>query len=231
MTYVVFLSLLMGKMRLNLWAIGLICLVGISSCRDPKRYHDQKQSKTQWTSAALKEIDNFQQEKNAEFRDPERSPLPDRYRKNFDGLDFFEPDTTFRVWARLEFTPEAIPFMMPTNTDRESEEVVFAIAHFNLQGRPFSLEIYQTQELLNEPGFEDYLFLPFLDATNGGETYTGGRYIDLRIPEADSLIIDFNKAYNPYCVYNKKFSCPLVPKVNTIDIPIRAGVKDFKVKK
>jgi uncharacterized protein (DUF1684 family) len=66
-----------------------------------------------------------------------------------------------------------------------------------------------------------------LDDTNGAETYAGGRYIDLAIPGGDSIVIDFNRAYNPYCAYNKKYSCPLVPKVNTLTTEIRAGVKAF----
>ncbi len=212
-------------------AVLMILIIAMASCRDPKRYHDTSQESIAYTSDALKDIDQFQKKLNAEFLDPEISPLPDRYRKDFMGLDFFSPDTTFRVWARLEYTPETLPFMMPTNTDRESEERVFGIAHFSIEGRSFALEVYQTQDLLDDPDFEDYLFLPFLDATNGEETYAGGRYIDLRIPDGDSLLIDFNRAYNPYCVYNKKYSCPLVPKVNALDIAIRAGVKDFKPNK
>ena len=66
-----------------------------------------------------------------------------------------------------------------------------------------------------------------VDNTNGEETYGGGRYIDLTIPEGDTLIIDFNKAYNPYCVYNKKYSCPLVPRQNYLRTKVRAGVKNF----
>ncbi len=201
------------------------------SCRDSKRYHDESPRKKVWATNALQEIDSFQQKMNADMRNPEISPLPDRYRKNFEGLDFFAPDTTFRVWAQLEYTPDAVPFMMPTTTDRQSEEVVFAIAHFRLQGREFELELYQNQELLGNPDYEDNLFLPFLDDTNGSGTYEGGRYIDLRIPEGDSLLIDFNMSYNPYCVYNKKYSCPIVPRVNALDIPVRAGMKSFRAKK
>ena len=81
---------------------------------------------------------------------------------------------------------------------------------------------------MREEGYEDYLFLPFTDLTNGEETYGGGRYIDLSIPEGNTIQLDFNKAYNPYCTYNKKFSCPLVPSVNSIKTRVVAGVKDFK---
>ena len=90
------------------------------------------------------------------------------------------------------------------------------------------MTVCQSMELLEEEGYESYLCLPFLDETNGSETYGGGRYIDLNIPEGDSLELDFNRAYNPYCVYNKKYSCPLVPRQNYLKTKVRAGVKDFK---
>ncbi|MFD2605609.1 DUF1684 domain-containing protein [Euzebyella marina] len=176
----------------------------------------------------MNEILKFQQELNKEFKNPETSPLPDRYRKNFESLKFFEPDTAYVVEAQFLRTPEALPFLMPTTTDRKSKEVVYGIAHFNLNGQKWQLEIYQNEELMLEEGYEDYLFLPFTDLTNGKETYTGGRYIDLRIPLGDKITIDFNKAYNPYCAYNKKYSCPIVPSVNALETRVVAGVMAFE---
>ena len=71
----------------------------------------------------------------------------------------------------------------------------------------------------------DHLFLPFTDNTNGVETYGGGRYIDLKIPAGNTINIDFNKAYNPYCAYSDKYSCPIPPPENHLDIEIKAGIK------
>jgi uncharacterized protein (DUF1684 family) len=71
------------------------------------------------------------------------------------------------------------------------------------------------------------LFLPFLDTTNGIETYGGGRFLDMRIPKSKEVIIDFNKAYNPYCAYNYNYSCPIVPLENNLSIKVKAGVKKF----
>jgi len=82
-------------------------------------------------------------------------------------------------------------------------------------------------DLIKKDGFEDYLFLPFSDTTNGNETYIGGRYIDCRIQKDLEWTIDFNKAYNPYCAYNYKYSCPIVPMENDLPIAIIAGVKKF----
>jgi len=128
-------------------------------------------------------------------------------------------------------TPEAAPFLMPTTTDRQNLEVVYGIAHFKLKEVDYTLEVYRSLDTTNTKIPKDYLFLPFLDNTNGIETYGGGRYIDLTIPEGDSIQIDFNKAYNPYCVYNKKYSCPIVPRTNSLDARILAGVKMFDPKK
>ena len=198
------------------------------SCGDGKKYHDKTAAKEIPSDRKLASIIEFQNSLNEEFSDPEVSPLPDRYRKDFQGLEFFEPDTLYRVQAKFVRTPDAIPFMMPTNTDRMSEEVVFGVVTFTLNGKEYQLEVYQNEELKSEEGYEDYLFLPFTDETNGELTYEGGRYIDLTIPEEDTLVIDFNKAYNPYCAYNKKYSCPLVPSQNHISTRILAGVKAFR---
>ena len=209
----------------------LIFLIIISflSCKTDKKYHVAKAADTAGIQeTGLADIVAFQKKLNEEFKDPETSPLPDRYRKNFEGLDFFEADTSLILHARLERTPHALPFDMPTTTERLSREVVYGIAHFEINGKQQQLEIYQNKELMLEEGFEDYLFLPFTDKTNDESTYAGGRYIDLRIPEGTSIEINFNKAYNPYCAYNKKYSCPIVPAVNALDIKIEAGVKAFE---
>jgi len=217
-------------MRYVFLVILIVLVVCGTGCKGEKKYHDiTKSEKQESSSDVLNEILQFQKELNETFRNPETSPLPDRYRKDFDKLDFFEPDTNYRVIAKFVRTPDALPFMMPTTTDRKSEELVYGIAHFSLNGKKHQLEIYQNQKLMLQEEYKDYLFLPFLDNTNGEETYTGGRYIDLSIPARDAMIIDFNKAYNPYCAYNKKYSCPIVPKVNRLDIKIMAGVKAFRM--
>ena len=197
------------------------------ACGQNKKYHDAKSVDT--TSYSKKElaIRDYHEELNAEYRDPETSPLPDRYRKNFEGLDFFTPDTNYVVTATLVRTPDAQPFLMETTTDRKSLEVLYAIANFELNGKSHSLELYKSVATSGLGKTNDYLFLPFLDDTNGEETYGGGRYINLDIPEGDSIEIDFNRAYNPYCVYNKKYSCPLVPRQNYLKTKVMAGVKDF----
>lgn len=169
----------------------------------------------------------FQKELNAEFKDASKSPLKNKDRKKFESLDFFKVDSGFVVKATLKRTPNSEWFNMKTTTNRLSKERVFGVLNFKLKGKTFELNVYQGEELMQEEGFIDYLFLPFLDDTNGEESYGGGRYIDLKIPDGNAIEIDFNSAYNPYCAYNVKFSCPIVPRVNYLNLEVKAGVKAF----
>ena len=175
----------------------------------------------------LNEETEWQKEMNADFKDATKSPLKDKDRKKFTGLDFYKFDSTYVVKATLTRTPDAKPFKMKTTTERRPEYVQYGVVTFNLKGKEFKLNIYQNLGLLDDEGYEDYLFLPFLDDTNGNGSYSGGRYTEARIPEGETIIIDFNTAYNPYCAYNDKYSCPIVPRENYVATEIKAGVKAF----
>ena len=147
--------------------------------------------------------------------------------KQFRGLDFFPINEKFIVKAQFIRTQKEKKFEMKTTGARLPVYVKYGELHFKIEGQKFQLNLYQNIELTKKKGFEDYLFLPFSDATCGNESYLGGRYIDMRIPNSNQVIIDFNKAYNPYCAYNHKYSCPLVPLENNMKIAIKAGVKKF----
>ena len=171
---------------------------------------------------------DWQKQMNADFKDATKSPLKDKDRKKFKGLEFFKFDSIYVVNARLKHTPDEKPFKMKTTTERLANYVKYGIISFELNEKTHELNIYQNLDLLHKPGYEDYLFLPFLDNTNGEESYSGGRYVEARIPDGNNIVIDFNTAYNPYCAYNDKYSCPIVPRENTLYIKVEAGVKAFK---
>lgn len=185
---------------------------------------------TSQNSAYTDEIKLFQYELNTEYADASESPLTAEDLKTFKALDFFEINEMYKVTAQFELTPNSPVFELKTTTDRLPLYRKYGIATFTLDGKKHSLSIYQSQDLMNSLEYENYLFLPFNDATNGKSSYGGGRFIDLEIPTAGSktIIIDFNKAYNPYCAYNHKFSCPIPPKENSLNILIEAGVKAYK---
>lgn len=176
----------------------------------------------------IKSKSEHQKQQNSFFKDASKSPLKPKDLKTFDGLDFFPIDSLFVVEAQLKRTPNTSYFDMKTTTDRVTKERIFGILSFMINNKSYSLNVYQAAPDSDSKTESDYLFLPFLDATNGIETYGGGRYIDLSIPDSNQLTIDFNTAYNPYCAYNEKFSCPIVPRENYLPLKINAGVRRFK---
>jgi len=170
---------------------------------------------------------DWQRAMNAKFKNATTSPLTNKDRKQFSGLDFFNFDASYVVQARLKRTPDSQFFKMKTNTSDVSEERIYGILTFELNGSSHQLNVYQGKETMETPGYEDHLFLPFLDDTTGDLTYGGGRYLDLKIPEGDVIEIDFNKSYNPYCAYNENFSCPLVPRENYLNTEVEVGMKSY----
>jgi uncharacterized protein (DUF1684 family) len=170
----------------------------------------------------------YQKNQNDFFKDASRSPLKSKDLKDFKGLDFFSIDSSYIVKAKLFRTPNTSFFGMKTTTERITKERVFGILSFIIDNQPFELNVYQGESAGEEDVDANYLFLPFLDESNGLTTYGGGRYIDLYVPVGDTLIIDFNQAYNPFCAYNDKYSCPIVPRENYIPLNVTAGVKSFK---
>tara|TARA_B100001123_G_scaffold139812_1_gene162462 strand:+ start:1245 stop:1850 length:606 start_codon:yes stop_codon:yes gene_type:complete len=198
---------------MNRYLLVLFSLLLFLNCENKKRYD--------------KNLTPFQKEMNEFFKDASISPLKEKDLKNFKGLDFFAFDSSYVVNAALIRTPEEKSFKMKTTTDMLPEYIKYGIVTFDLFGKSYSLNIYKNLEGINKEGYRDYLFLPFLDDTNGFESYGGGRYIDLDVTEEDNLVIDFNSAYNPYCVYDEKYSCPIVPRENYLPLEINAGVKAF----
>ena len=178
----------------------------------------------QWTIELAK---TYQDTLNKEYATRTESPLTDEDLKAFKGLDFYPIAAKFAVEATFSRTVNEQSFKMKTTGARTPEYIKYGELHFKLDGKNYKLNVYQSLDLIKRAGFEDYLFLPFSDLTCGKESYIGGRYIDMRIPKGNTLIIDFNKAYNPYCAYNHKYSCPIVPLENDLEVEILAGVKKF----
>ncbi len=163
-------------------------------------------------------------EHEAEIRDTANHMLDSLERAEWQGLDYFDFNTTYQITARFK-KKKGRKFEMPTSTDRLPVYRRYGYLYFTIDSVQHRLTVYQNMALSKREGFEDYLFIPFRDATKGQETYGGGRYLDVRIPDSKEILIDFNQAYNPYCAYSHRYSCPIPPQENTLDIPIRAGEK------
>ena len=173
-------------------------------------------------------INKHREEKAAEFKNPDTSPLTSKQIKEFSNLEYFSTDKSYKVDAIYTRIKNQKSFKMKTSTERLPEYLKYGEITFVLNNKTFILSVYQNLELLNKKGYEDYLFIPFTDDTNGDETYGGGRYIDFKISENETIILDFNLCYNPYCAYNHDYSCPIPPKENYLPIKIYAGEKKFE---
>lgn len=168
-------------------------------------------------------IKAFQKKLNDDYKNPETSPLQKKA-VDFETHHFFPIDLTYRVKAKVILIPDSKPFLMPTSGVRKPKYRKYARLSFMLKGEKRTLTLYQNMDLIKNPVYKDYLFLPFTDLTNGEETYGGGRYIDFRIPKSDEVILDFNQAYNPYCAYTDGYSCPIPPTENNLELEVRAGI-------
>jgi uncharacterized protein (DUF1684 family) len=175
----------------------------------------------------VKAVETFQKEINTEYADAKTSPLMGNDLATFTTLDFYQINEKFFVTATFVRTEKEKAFGMKTSTERTPSYVKYGEVHFTIGGQALKLNVYKNIELSKKKEFKDYLFLPFSDLSSGIESYIGGKYIDLKIPKGNTIAIDFNTSYNPYCAYNHKYSCPRVPFENDLNIEIRAGVKKF----
>lgn len=149
------------------------------------------------------------------FRTGEDSPIKDK--ESFHGLHYFQPDLSFRVTANISPYMNQDKEVIVKYTDGTSEKYEkYGYANFTVSG--------QTQKLLLLKN-ESVISVLFRDATSGKQTYGGGRYLDYPVSEIKNnvIVLDFNKAYNPYCAYQESYACPVPPAENTLTVAIHAG--------
>lgn len=176
-------------------------------------------------SKEIVEIKKFQKELNEEYLNPKETPLRGDNFTSFKEHPFFPVDLKYRVTAQFTKTDNAKPFDLPTSSGKTKSYREYGKAMFDLNGKSYTLTIYQSLDLIKQEKYRDHLFLPFRDATNEKETYGGGKYMDLKIPKGNTIILDFNLSYQPYCAYNAyDYNCPVVPEENRLPVEIRAGV-------
>ncbi len=165
-------------------------------------------------------VEMNREQKDQYFRANPYSPIAIEKRVNFTGLNYYPVDVAMRLTLPLERATEPAPLTIQTNTGEERPFRRIGTVTFEVEGQPATLAIYQGQD-------HDDLFVPFRDATSGGETYGAGRYLEPEELADGNILLDFNAAYNPFCAYSDDFSCPLPPAENHLTVPIRAGEKSY----
>ncbi|SDE53387.1 hypothetical protein SAMN04487996_105302 [Dyadobacter soli] len=171
------------------------------------------------------ETSQYRKHYKEEFLHSENSPLKEA---DLPYLQFYAPDSSYRVEAHFE-KAKSKSFEMPTYSGMNKTYVKYGVLKFRVNGKKQKLTVYRSLSLQQLAKYKDYLFVPFKDKTNGAETYGGGRYIDLKTTDLKDgkCILDFNKAYNPYCAYSTGYNCPIPPLNNHLAISVPAGEKNF----
>ena len=168
------------------------------------------------------EIEKHREEYKQGFLADERSPLREA---DFEFMNFYAPDEAFRCNCTFVSTPNAKPFEMSTVSGNVKIFSTYGVASCPIAGKQIQVNIYSNKQMQAMPGYRDYLFIPYKDMTSGDTTYGGGRYIDMRMGDIrdGSVIIDFNKCYNPWCMYSDGYNCPIPPIENHLEVAIEAG--------
>lgn len=187
---------------------ALILLYQLLSLKNPNNYQTV--------------LENMRQQKDVQFEKSGNSPIPEAKKSSFKGLVYFPADENYRVWATL--VPANRNDTLIISTTKNEKMLYFRVGtlNFKLFDYPTSLNAYRSAENPNS------LFVPFKDLTTGVSTYGGGRYLEIPYKEGQEIELDFNMAYNPYCVYNEAYSCPIPPKENKMNREILAGEKIWK---
>jgi len=173
----------------------------------------------------FEEYKSFWTQTDSDFKDPDKSPLPEGEIPKFDSVPRFDFNPDYRIIAEWIPVEKSKPFYFETTGKIRQKYRKVGLARFNLSGKSIELSVYRNIELSNMEGYKDYLFIPYTDNSNGIQTYGGGKYISLHAEPKDSILIDFNQSYNPYCAYNDRYSCPIPPRENFLDISIPAGAR------
>jgi uncharacterized protein (DUF1684 family) len=171
----------------------------------------------------LEELLQFRMEKDSFLLTSPRSPIKKEDRQTFQHLKYYEINPQFVVKATLHRDENQPQLTITTTTGKTRDAVSYGKLEFTLMGKLFHLTAYKFTDRRSE----GELFVPFTDSTSGRETYGAGRYLDLEENETGEYVLDFNKAYNPYCAYNEEYSCPIPPRENRLSLAITAGERVY----
>lgn len=169
----------------------------------------------------------FREERDRLFTEHPQSPLSDKEKANFTGLDYYDYDPALRYALPVEYDVEPRTIEVELQEDGLIRLQRFGRVSLPVDDGEHSLSLFWVS------GYGGGVFLPFKDATSGPETYGGGRYLLDTIKHADlgsedgRLVLDFNYAYNPSCAYNPRWHCPLSPPENNLPAGLRAGEKSY----
>jgi len=160
-----------------------------------------------------------------EYKSGDNSPLSGMDKINFRALKFFDFNPEFVIEARFEALDNTQKVRLNTSKSLIQTYTKYGYLHFDYKGKEYQLLVLQSENLKDDPEYFNYLSVYFTDETNGKGSYKMGRYMELRAPLEDTVVLNFNNTYNPYCAYSDRYACPVPPKENNLPFAIDAGVK------
>lgn len=186
-----------------------------------------------FTNSAFCQSDSYNNEIN-EFRKQYKEDLLEESgigftKEELDDITFFPVNEKYKVNCKFKKNKEHQTVKFPTSSNTVKEFTPIGTLNFKIDNQKYNLTVYKSASGYLNPDYDDYLFIPFKDLTNNNETYGGGRYLDFWGIDLNSkpIVLDFNKAYNPYCAFSAGYSCPIPPKENHLNTEIFAGEKKY----
>lgn len=174
--------------------------------------------------AQIKYLDSLQQ-----YQKQYKKDLFKIIKKDTGYVRFYAPDSTWRIVANVELLQNQPWFDMRTSSGTFKQARKYANVSFKIGDKFHRLTAYQLSSLVESKEYKDNFFIPFIDETSGEASYGGGRYLDFKTGDVvdNTLVVDFNKAYNPYCAFTTGYNCPIPPRENMLQATVQAGEKDF----
>jgi uncharacterized protein len=204
---------------------GVFMIVSVVGCNQPSADRNEIAHPVHVDSFMGKrmesEILDYRRRKDQDFKQSTDSPLPPELKVIFTGLEYYPINWNYRFEGPVKRYPNPQKIRMITTSGEIRDAIKYGYIRFVLKGKEFKLEVYRLLDLDEK----NLLFVPFIDANVGKETYPAGRYIDLIEKDDGLYVIDFNMAYNPSCAYGGSFPCPVTPEENRITVAVPAGEK------
>lgn len=169
-------------------------------------------------------VQTIRNQQTTDLLNEDSKSLNEEERNKIASLDYYPIQLENKVKATF-IKKKGKEFQLPTSSGSTKTYIKYGYLTFDWKGEIVTLVVYQDVNLSKRKGFENYLIIPFKDLTSAKETYGGGRYLDFKVPNSQTVEIDFNLAYNPYCAYSYRYNCPIPPEENHLKVTVEAGEK------
>lgn len=205
---------------------SLSLLIALSSCGQPEK-SEQPNNDHDSVDIYTLEVRKDRLEKDKYLLSNPSTPIKASDMEFFKGLAYYDVDKAFAFESVLRRLPAPAEVTIATSKDRPRIMRHLGALPFTIDGKEYALQVFAPKDTSDG----NYWFIPFTDATSGDETYGGGRYLDIDDIASDTVFVDFNYAYSPYCAYNERYDCPIPPPENALPVAIRAGERNFPLHK